>query len=76
LRNKGTKDFRKVDSNAQLRIKKKIGEVAENLERYKHLHFDFKGSCRIRVGKLRILFSYNVEKQELYLEQIIFRHRY
>ena len=70
------KDFKKLDNSMQERIKKKIEEVAENPERYKHLNFDFKGRCRIRIGKLRILFSYNVEKQELYLEQIIFGHRY
>jgi len=70
------KDFKKLDNSMQERIKKKIEEVAENPERHKHLHFDFKGRCRIRIGKLRILFSYNVEKQELYLEQIIFGHRY
>jgi hypothetical protein len=32
--------------------------------------------CRIRVEKLRILFSYDVQKQELYPERIIFGHRY
>ena len=70
------KDFNKIDSEFQRRIKKKIEEVAENPERYKHLHFDFKGSCRIRIGKLRVIFSYDVEKQELYTEQIIFGHKY
>lgn len=51
-------------------------EVAENPERYKHLHYEFKGICRIRIGKLRIIYSYNIEKQELYLEQIVFGHKY
>ena len=70
------KDFKKVNSELQLRIKKKIEEIAQNPTRYKHLHFDFKGSCRIRIGKLRILFSYNVEEQELYPKQIVFGHNY
>ncbi len=70
------KDLNKLDKNFQERIKKKIEEVAENPERYKHLHYEFKGSCRIRMGKLRIIYSYDVQKQELYLEQIIFGHHY
>jgi mRNA-degrading endonuclease RelE of RelBE toxin-antitoxin system len=70
------KDFRKIDSNFKLRIKKKIEEVAENPERYKHLHYVLNSSCRIRIGKLRILFSYDSKKQELYLEKIVFGHNY
>jgi len=48
----------------------------ENPERYKHMHYDFSGSCRIRIGKLRIIFSYSAAKQELYLEKIVFGHKY
>ena len=70
------KDFSMLNKNFQDRIKKKMEEVAENPERYKHLHYEFKGSCRIRIGKLRVVYSYSVEKQELYLEQIIFGHKY
>jgi len=70
------KDFKKIDSSIQSRIKKKIEEVSENPERYKHMHYTFAGSCRIRTGKLRIIFSYDIGKQELYLEQIIFDHNY
>lgn len=70
------KDFKKVDKFFCDRIKSKIEEVSENPERYKHMHYDLSGSCRIRIGKLRILFSYSVTKQELYLEKIIFGHKY
>ena len=42
---------------------------------FKHMFGEFKGSCRIRIGKLRIIFSY-IEKQELYLEKIVFGHKY
>ncbi len=70
------KDFSKVDAFFQRRIKEKIEEAAQEPTRYKHLHYDLKGSCRIRVGKLRILFSYDVSKQELYLEKIVFGHKY
>lgn len=70
------KDFKKLDSFIQKRIKDKVEEVAINPVRYKHLHYDLVGSCRLWVGKLRIIFSYNSEKQELYLEKIIFGHKY
>lgn len=51
------KDFKKLDSFIQERIKKKIEEVAENPMRYKHLHYDLAGSCRLWIEKLRIVFS-------------------
>lgn len=70
------KDFKKLDKYFQDRIKGKIEEVSGNPERYKHLHYDLNGSCRLWIGKLRIIFSYNVQKQELYLEKIIFGHKY
>ena len=71
-----SKDFEKLDKQFQERIKNKIEEVAENPERYKHLHYDLVGSCRLWVGKLRIIFSYNIEKQELYLEKAVSGHKY
>jgi len=70
------KDFKKVDSSMHERIKKKVEEVAENPTRCKHLHYDLAGYCRIRVGKLRIIFKYSTEKQELYPEKIVFGHKY
>ena len=70
------KDFKKLDKHFQIQIKNKFEEVAQYPKRYKHLHYDFKGSCRIRIGKLRIIYSYDVQKQELYLEQIVFGHNY
>lgn len=70
------KDFKKLDQFFQDRIKRKIEEVAENPTRYKNMFGDFKGSSRIRVGKLRIIFSYDIQKRELYLEKIVFGHKY
>ena len=71
-----SKDFKRLDKQLQIRIKKKIVEVSEEPTHYKHLHYDLKGSCRLWVGKLRIIFSYNTEKKELYLEKIVFGHKY
>jgi len=70
------KDFKKIDSFMQERIKKKINEVAENPAGYKYLHYDLKNYCRLWIGKLRIVFKYDIEKQELYLEKIISGHNY
>jgi len=36
------KDFKKVDNSFKGKIKRKIEEISENPERYKHLHYDFK----------------------------------
>ncbi len=71
-----SKDFKKLDKQLKDRIKNKMKEVAENPERYKHLHYDLKDSCRIWIGKLRIIFSYNNSLRELYLEKIVFDHKY
>ena len=70
------RDLKKIDKFFQGRIKKKVDEVAENPERYKHLRYNLIGSCRLRIGKLRIIYSYDVQKKEIYLENIIFGHDY
>ncbi|CAD6490693.1 MAG: hypothetical protein LAKADJCE_00004 [Candidatus Argoarchaeum ethanivorans] len=71
-----SKDFRKVDKHFQNKIKDKIEEVAQNPVRYKHLHYELSGSCRLWINKLRIIFSYDTNEKELYLEKIIFGHKY
>ena len=71
-----SKDFSKLDKQFQGRIKKKVEEVAENPVHYKQLHYDLKGSCRLWIGKLRVIFFYDTNKQELYLEKIVFGHKY
>ena len=70
------KSFKKVEQSLRERIKRKVKEVAENPLRYKHLHYDLKGSCRIRIGKLRIIYSYDEQAQEMYLENVVFDHNY
>lgn len=70
------KDFQKLDSFMKERIKKKIEEVSEDPTRYKHLHYNLAGSCRLWIGKLRIIFSYSIQLNELYLEKIVFGHHY
>ena len=71
-----SKDFNRLDKQFQERIKNKIEKVAEDPVRYKHLHYDLSGSCRLWIGKLRIIFSYDSNKKEIYLEKIVFGHKY
>lgn len=71
-----SRDFAKLDGSVKNRIKNKIKEVAEDPTRYKHLSYDLKDSSRIRIGKLRIIFSYSEKLRELYLEKIVFDHQY
>ena len=71
-----SKDFKKLNKQFRDRIKEKVEEVAEDPTRFKHLHYDLKGSSRLWIGKLRIVFSYDSGKQELYLEKIVFGHHY
>ena len=71
-----SKDFKNLDNQFQERIKNKVEEVAEDPTRYKHLHYELSGSCRLWVGKIRVIFSYDSNKREIYLEKIIFGHKY
>ena len=71
-----SKDFEKLEKKEQEQIKRKIEEIAINPERYKHLHYDLKGSSRVRIGKRRVIFSFDKSLNELYLEKIVFKHKY
>jgi mRNA-degrading endonuclease RelE of RelBE toxin-antitoxin system len=70
------KDFARLAPSAQEQVRAKLAEAAQNPARYKKLHYALKGSSRVRVGKLRIIFSYDVGKGEMYLEKIVFGHEY
>ena len=71
-----SKDFGKLDSQMQKRVKAKFEEVAEDPTRYKFLHYDLSGSCRLWIGKLRVIFSYDSNRREVYPEKIVFGHKY
>ncbi len=71
-----SKDFKKLDEDLKKRVKSKIQEAAADPGRFKQLHYDLRGSYRIRIAKLRVIFSFDPEKKELYLEKIVFGHRY
>jgi len=71
-----SRDFKKIDANIRSRVKAKIEEAAQDPTRHKHLSYNLKASSRIRVGKLRVIFSYSERLKELYLEKIVFDHKY
>ena len=70
------KDFRKLDVIMQQKVREKLKEVSSDPSRYKHMKYNFSGSSRIRIGKLRIVFTYEVDKEIVYLEKIVFGHKY
>ena len=70
-----SKDFSKLNKIDQKSVKAKVEEAAENPERYKRLHYELKGSFRLRVGKLRVIYSINKNKKEMYLEKMVFKHK-
>jgi mRNA-degrading endonuclease RelE of RelBE toxin-antitoxin system len=76
LTKKFIQDSKKLDSLIVRRIRKKFEEISENPERYKHMKYDFSGNCRIWIGKWRIIFSYNIEAKEIYLQRVVFGHKY
>ena len=70
-------DFEKLKyKKTQETIKKKIVEVSKDPTRYKRLHYELKGSFRIRIGAYRIIYSVDESKKELYLEKVVFDHKY
>jgi len=70
-------DFKKIkDRKMQESIKNKIEEVSNDPTRCKRLHYDLKGSFRIRIGPFRIIYSIDEKNKEMYLEKIVFRHKY
>ena len=71
-----SKDFKDLDSKIQKRIKNKVEKISEDPTRCKHLHYDLKNYCRLWIGKIRIIFSYDEEKKEIYPEKIVFGHNY
>lgn len=69
-----SKDFRKLNNNTKNIVKNKIEELPLEPKKFKHLHYNLKSSCRLRIGKLRIIFSYNLSEKEIYLEKIVFKY--
>ena len=71
-----SKDYKKRSPDSSTKIRQKIEEIASDPTRYKRLHYQLKDSSRARIGKYRIIFSYDRKREELYLEKIVFKHKY
>ncbi len=72
-----SKDFKRIkDTRAKQALINKIEEAANNPERFKKLHYTLRGSYRLRVMRYRIIYSIDKKKKEMYLEKIVFGHRY
>ena len=52
----------------------KLQELEENPERNKKLQYDLKNYYRIRVGKLRVL--YTIQDNKVYVEVLVRGHKY
>ena len=70
------RDFRKLDNFIAKKVKQKIEEMSLDPTRYKHLHYNLSGSSRLRIGKMRVIYSYDLNKGEIYLEKIVLKHKY
>ncbi|MAG91205.1 hypothetical protein CMO83_03910 [Candidatus Woesearchaeota archaeon] len=69
------KDLKKLKNKAlEDQVLSKLHELEEKPERNKRLHYDLKDYYRIRVGKLRIL--YTIQGSKVYVEVLVTGHKY
>ena len=69
------KDLRKLrNKSLQDQILKKLLELEENPERNKRLRYELNDYYRLRIGKIRVLYSINGDK--VYIEVLVKDHRY
>ncbi|MDM8555691.1 type II toxin-antitoxin system RelE/ParE family toxin [Desulfococcaceae bacterium HSG7] len=73
---KAAKFYKRVDAVTVGRINNTLEKLEENpfgLPNTKHLKAEFIGSCRIRIGNIRIIYSVNDSEKIVYIEVIGFR---
>ena len=69
------KDLRKLKNRyLEDQILKKLIELEQNPERNKRLMYELKDYYRIRIGKLRVL--YTIKEDKVYVEVLVKRHKY
>lgn len=64
------------DKSLAERVLNKIKELEDNPERFKHLKYNLKDYCRLRINKIRVLFNINKKDKKVILQAIIFGHKY
>jgi len=73
---KAAKFYQKVDTTTVRRLNAALNILAEDLFSHysiKRLSGELKGSCRIRVGDIRIIYSVDESQKIVYIEVIGFR---
>ena len=69
------KDLKKLKNKAlEGQILIKLDELEENPERNKRLMYDLRDYYRIRIGKLRVL--YTVQENKVFVEVLVAGHKY
>ncbi len=69
------KDLKKLKNKTlEEQVLSKLQELDENPERNKKLQYDLKDYHRIRVGKLRVL--YTIQGNKVYVEVLVIGHKY
>ena len=59
--------FYSLPKNIQKRIQGRIDELGQNLRGFSHQRLQGVDAFRLRVGDYRVVYEFNVEKNELYL---------
>jgi mRNA-degrading endonuclease RelE of RelBE toxin-antitoxin system len=60
-------DFFKLPANIQRQIEAKIDEMGGRLGRYPHYHMTGSDRYRLRVGTYRVIYRFDVTKNEIHL---------
>jgi len=59
--------FFDLPQDVQARIQRRIDELGQNLRGFPHYRMQGVDAFRLRVGDYRIIYQFNVDKNELYL---------
>lgn len=59
--------FARIPAGTGARILEKITEMGLRLETFSHYRMSGRNECRLRVGDYRVIYDFNVGKNEIYL---------
>jgi mRNA interferase RelE/StbE len=59
--------FFSLPQDVQARVQRRIDELGQNLRGFSHHRMPGVDAFRLRVGDYRVVYQFNVEKNELYL---------
>jgi mRNA interferase RelE/StbE len=64
------KGFYKLPVETQARIQQKLDEIGRRLESYPHYQMTGTSAFRLRVGDYRVIYRFNIRKNELYVAAV------